>query len=206
MSGDCSASLPNYPKKLFSPTGQFLEDAVIICGGGQRIGGGPPPTNECYSLAKKATSFESITPMKEARQYAKSIVIQSQIWVTGGDSGGITLSSTEYIPKSSNNEPSLPELFPGYAIYCYALVSINETISMVIGGLANRTYYFNHQSQTWKDGPTLIIPRLFHTAGLIMDHVTHTQHIAVVGGIFLDELLDSVELLLNGNTQFTKGI
>ena len=77
---------------------------------------------------------------------------------------------------------------------------------MVIGGLANRTYYFNHQSQTWKDGPTLMSPRWFHTAGLIMDHVTHTQHIAVVGGIFLDELLDSVELLLNGNTQFTKGI
>ena len=119
----CSATLPHYPKKLYGTTGQFLEDAAIICGGGE------PATNECFSLRKNGT-FESIAPMKEARYLAKSIVTQGRIWIVGGkDKNGEKLSSTEYIPKSSNNEPSIPE-----PVESFSIISINETTSMLIGG------------------------------------------------------------------------
>ena len=195
----CSASLPNYPKDLEGTTGQFLDDTAIICGG-------YPYTNECFSLRKGATSFKSIAQMNEARRFAKSIVTQGRIWVTGGmDGNGNRFSSTEYIPKSSTNEPGLPE-----PVHHHAIISINDTLSMLIGGWTNsdyyspETYYFDHQSNTWKNGPKLINGRNSHTAGLIIDHVTHTQHIAVVGG---DDggYYDSVELLLNRETQWKKG-
>ena len=38
-----------------------------------------------------------------------------------------------------------------------------------------------------------------------MDLVTHTQHIAVIGGID-DRLLKSVEILFNGETEWKEGI
>ena len=82
---------------------------------------------------------------------------------------------------------------------------------MVTGGYTSsdfysrKTHYFNHSSQTWKDGPNLMYGRFDHTAGVVIDHVTHTQHIAVVGG-YNEGVLDSVELLFNGETQWKKGI
>ena len=197
--GDCSTTLPNYPKRFRGTTGQYIQDEIIICGGGYY--------DECYSLKKGASSFENITLMKEARDYAKSIAVtQSQIWVTGGRGNrGKRLSSTEYIPKSLTNEPSLPE-----PVRSHALVSINETTSMLIGGSTNnddissKTHYFNHQNQSWKDGPRLINGRREHSAGVIIDHITQAQHIAVVGG-YINGGSDSVEILFNGETQWNKG-
>ena len=196
----CSTSLPNYPKDLEGTTGQFLDDTAIICGG-------YPYTNECFSLRKGATSFKSIAQMNEARRFAKSIVTQGRIWVTGGFDGTALYSSTEYIPESSTSEPSLPE-----PLYGHAIVSINDTTSMLIGGWTNsnsyspKTRYFIHQSQTWIHGPRLINRRGDHTAGLITDHVTHSQHIAVVGGTgYGFAILDTVEILFNGETQWKEG-
>ena len=203
LSKKCSISFPHYPKILFGTTGQFLEDAAIICGG-------KPATNECFALGKKGLSFEIIDPMKEARYFAESIVTQGRIWVVGGvDINGIPLSSTEYIPKISNSEPpNLPE-----PVQFFSIISINETTSMLIGGAnqhrshSAKTVYFNHQTNLWKDGPRLINGRRYHAAGVVTDHVTHKQHIAVVGGETLNgpKDTDDVELLFNGETQWKKG-
>ena len=199
----CSVSFPHYPKKLYGTTGQFLEDAAIICGG-------KPATNECFALGKNG-SFESIDQMKEARYLAESIVTQGRVWVVGGyDKNGKVLSSTEYIPKISNSEPpNLPE-----PVQYFSIISINETTSILIGGAnqhrshSSKTFYFNHQTNIWKDGPRLINGRYDHSAGVITDHVTHKQHIAVVGGETLinPKDTDDVELLFNGETQWKKGI
>ena len=203
LSGVCSATLPNYPNKLCATTGQFLDDAAIICGGYHIT---DHFISDCFFLRYGANSFEIMTPMIEERAFAKSIVTQGRIWVTGGVNEYGRISSTEYIPKSSTPEPSLPE-----PVEKHAVISINDTTSMLIGGSTNsnfyspKTYYFNHKSNTWKNGPNLISGRYFHAAGLIMDHVTHKQHIAVVGGSDGGNR-NSVELLLNGETQWTKGI
>ena len=195
--------------KLYGTTGQFLSDSAIICGGfnGQNRYYNNGYTKKCF-LKKGATSFESITPMTEARQYARSIVTQGHIWITGGlDKNDNKLSSTEFIPKRSTSAPRLPE-----PVAYHALVSLNETTSILIGGYTNsdstssKTHYFDHQSQSWKDGPSLMKGRFEHTAGLITDHVTHAKHLAVVGGYDGYVELDSVELLLSGETQWTKGI
>ena len=172
-------------------------------------------SSDCFTLRKKESSFESFPSMKEARVFAKSVVTQGRIWVTGGIGKTYDIvSKTEYIPKSSSNEPSLPE-----PLYMHEIISINDTTSMLIGGStqtfipdgtnasSSKTHYFNHLSQTWKDGPRLMNGRAGHSAGIIMDHATHEQHIAVVGGsLDNSHATDSVELLLNGETQWTEGI
>ena len=197
LSNNCTVPLPNYPIPLSTTTGQFFQDKAIICGGYKFSG--------CYGLSKGATSFQSISSMKEARSNAKSIVTQGHMWVTGGRNGNL-LSSTEYIKESTTIGPDLPEPMSSHAI-----ITINETTLMLIGGYSEhnskspKTYYFNQLSQTWKEGPSLITGRREHTAGLIMDLVTHTQHIAVIGGID-DRLLKSVEILFNGETEWKKGI
>ena len=214
LSSNCSASLPDYPKEVRGTTGQFLNDSAIICGGEHDDNEGRY-SNECYSLEKGANHFETITPMKAARGYAKSIVTQGKMWVTGGYEdddfyGRRLLASTDFIPKSSFGEPNLPE-----PIAKHALVSINETTTMLIGGeristyFSPKTHYFNHEDLLWTNGPSLMTGRYSHTAGLITDHVTQEQHVAVVGGWDSQKPVvseDSVELLLSGETQWTKGI
>ena len=82
---------------------------------------------------------------------------------------------------------------------------------MLIGGRTNSAYfssythYFNHQSKTWKDGPILKKGRNSHTSGIVTDHITFAQHIAVVGGQ-PDQAMDTIELLYSGETQWKNGI
>ena len=216
LSGDCTVSLPEYPQELSGTTGQLLDDKIIICGGGVLPGLGGNTTSDCFTLQKGESSFESFPSMKEARYAAKSIVNQRRIWVTGGIGKTFDiLSSTEYIPNNSSNAPSLPE-----PLAMHAIISINDTTSMLIGGFtkffannndlpSSKTYYFDHLSQTWKSGPRLMNGRAMHSAGIVTDHVTHEQHIAVVGGALeygSTPGTDSVELLLSGETQWTEGI
>ena len=198
LSGNCTASFSNYPMKLRGTTGQLLNDSVVICGGWSSVK--QEFIHDCFILRKGATSFENFLSMNICRSNAKSIINQGYIWITGGADGSKIFSSTEYIPKSSINDLSLP-----ISVQSHAIIVINETISMLIGGAgyggSTNTYYFNHQSKTWKAGPYMMTGRNQHTAGLIRDHVTHSQHIVVVGGF---GALDSVELL--HDTQRGKGI
>ena len=72
----------------------------------------------------------------------------------------------------------------------HAIVSINETTSLLIGGCQaviayiakDSTYYFNHENGAWKSGPKLPEPRIRHTAGIVTDHVTNERFVIVVGG------------------------
>ena len=66
-----------------------------------------------------------------------------------------------------------------------------------------RTYFYDHME--WIDGPLLNIGRKDLTAGILVDHETKQQHIAVVGGTD-GKMLDSVELLLQGHRFWIKGI
>ena len=210
LSNNCAASLPNYPKKLSGATGQFLDDNVIICGGTNYIGNAQWQwTNDCFALKKGATSFEQFHSMDEARSSARSIVTQGDIWVTGGGNENGYLSSTEHIPESSTSDIELPVI-----VSEHALISINETTSMLIGGYVQqfiapedspKTFYINHESNTWKEGPSLKYKRSRHTAGVIIDHVTNAQHIVVAGGGQDPAVADSIEILYNGETEWKRG-
>ena len=99
----------------------------------------------------------------------------------------------------------------------HAIFSINETTSFLIGGITSsaafsrKTHLFNHFDNfvditgKWIAGPKLNIGRKDLTAGVLIDHETEQQHIAVVGGTD-GQRLDSVELLLHGQDFWSKGI
>ena len=71
--------------------------------------------------------------MSVERGYAASIVLDDNIlWVTGGYSGAFYLASTEYVTVTGTMlGPNLPQ-----ALVDHAMVAINKTCSMVIGGIS----------------------------------------------------------------------
>ena len=176
---------PNYPIRLVGATGGLIGDTVIICGGWYNV-------DECYSMtSEKATLF---THMSVGRFHAASIVINDNIlWVTGGFSSGYRLTSTEYVTVTGTMPgPDLP-----IALSDHAMVEINSTFSMVIGGRYSNdfsalTFFYDRNEGEWITGPSLMQARGYHAAGIVTDEVTNENFVAVTGG-YLN--LDSTDIL-----------
>ena len=200
INGECTASLPDYPVKLHAATGVFVDGTIIICGGY------PPFSNKCYQLKNGKDEFELVYGMDENRYYAKSIAAQGKMLVLGGYNGKNIIGTGEYIiPQISNNTAPGPNIQLPEPVYHHAIVNINETTIYLIGGYtttySKKTHFYNHVTKEWASGPELITGRAYHTAGVITDHETLAQHIAVVGGWGLD----SVELLFHGKNSWSEG-
>jgi hypothetical protein len=118
---------PDFPTEVFGATGGLIGSTVIICGGWK----GGSLVDECYSLTfDKATL---VTHMSVGRAYAASIVLNDKtLWITGGY-GGEYLASTEYVTVIGTMlGPDLP-----MTLDFHAMVAINSTFSMVIGGYSS---------------------------------------------------------------------
>ena len=99
--------------------------------------------------------------------------------------------------------PDLPMALAGHA-----MVAINSTCSLVIGGLPDEasgnsalTSYYDHIEGEWINGPSLMQGRVIHAAGIVTDEVTDEHFIAVTGGFNYDSeyYLYSTEILQDGN-------
>ena len=65
--------------------------------------------------------------------------------------------------------------------------------------------YFNHETQAFSPGPSLLEDREDHASATIIDRVTKAKTPIVAGGInAASEFLDSTELLINGEWQLGK--
>ena len=117
---------PNFPIGVQGATGGLIGDTVIICGG---YGGAF--VDECYSLTSEKVTL--VTHMSVGRYQATSIVLNDNtLWITGGSNDGL-LASTEYVRMTGTMPgPDMP-----MALYDHAMVAINSTYSMVIGGWSN---------------------------------------------------------------------
>ena len=88
-------------------------------------------------------------------------------------------------------------------IYYHALVTIDNTLSLLIGGrttgadTALTTHYFDHQGHNWIQGPDLMQARRAHAAGIVIDQVTTEKLVIVTGGEHNGIRLDSTEILIN---------
>ena len=179
----------DYPLELYAATGGLLGNIPLICGGISF----DQSMDECYSLNGEASTF--VTKMSVKRVHAASIVLNETIlWITGGYG---PLASSEYIRLSGSSPgPDLPMALTGHA-----MIAINTTHSMVIGGLSNLkiddlTFYFNHSNQQWIDGPRLMQVRSRHAVGIVNDQVTMTNLVIVTGG-YRGGSLDSTEILVD---------
>ena len=183
-----------FPKDVVAATGGVIQDVVVICGGGDAN----TEFNECYSLNGNAATL--ITHMSAKRQYAASLVIdKTKLWITGGVYLDDNLASSEYITlEGTEPGPELPT-----TIDSHALVAVDDTLSMLIGGYTNEsvatqtTHYFDHQSHNWIQGPDLMQARWGHAAGIVTDQVTNEELVIVTGGDRNGISLDSTEMLFN---------
>ena len=199
---------PDFEIRVVGATGGLVGDTVIICGG-VWIGSGSDQSNQfdgCYSLTSEKATI--VTQMSVERDYAASIVLDDNIlWVTGGSSSAsgvvVQLSSTEYVTLAGTMlGPNLPQ-----ALTNHAMVAINKTCSMVIGGIStdysastsfneeqadvnkeqDRTFFYDHNEGEWITGPSLMQARMNHAAGIVTDEVTDESLVAVTGGRYHGE-------------------
>ena len=187
--GNMCSNWPKFPQGVYAATGGLIGDTVIICGGwdGSWV-------DECYSLTSKKAKL--VTHMSVGRTYASSIVINDNtLWVTGGWGGD---ASTEHVKTSGTMPgPDLP-----IALSKHAMVAINSSCSMVIGGdpsYTGLTFFYDHNEGEWINGPSLMQARGYHAAGIVTDEVTDEHFVAVTGGYDGDDNLDSTEILQDGN-------
>ena len=189
---------PDFPIGVQGATGGLIGDTVIICGG---YGGAF--VDECYSLTSEKVTL--VTHTSVGRYGVASIVINDNtLWVTGGKGGwnnGAFLASTDYVTVTGTMPgPDLP-----MALERHAMVAINRTCSIVIGGYNDimihnntfaSTFYYDHSEGEWINGPSLMQARSYHAAGIVTDEVTGEDFVAVTGGFssgYND--LDSTEIL-----------
>ena len=114
--------------------------------------------------------------------------------------------TTEFILASgiSTPGPDLPIALEGHA-----MSKLNLSTSMIIGGYyyenssqaySDKTWYFDHRTEKFSDGPNLLERRFKHTAGVVKDSVyTEEKRVVVVGGSnSISIFLKSVEWLVSG--------
>ena len=191
---------PDFPIGVLGAAGGLIGDIVIICGGHDGPDGGSI-VDECYSLTSKKATL--VTHMSVGRRYAAGIVINDNtLWVTGGSGPGTArLASTEYVTVTGTMlGPDLP-----IALVNHAMVAINSTCSMVIGGYSEitlaSTFFYDHNEGEWINGPSLMQGRYKHAAGIVTDEVTGEHFVAVTGGTYYSGdwlVLDSTEILQDG--------
>ena len=195
-----------FPKGLQGATGGVIKETVVICGGGDiNIG---ESFDECYSLNGKVATL--ITHMSAKRKYAASLVINgASLWITGGlntDTG--ILATSEFITL----EGSIPGPYMPTPVDHHALVAINKTCSLLIGGRTSgpvtlpTVYYFEHEGKNWSQGPDLIQARMSHGAGIVTDEKTYDEFVIVTGGTLHHTGIkfDSTEILIDNQWHLGK--
>ena len=193
--GENCADLADFPWKIESAVGVNLHGTPAVCGGWSSN-----YIRKCYKF--KNGGWEVFASMKEKRRYASGVVYDNKFHIFGGRNGS-TLRSSEIISIDGGVEygPDLPK-----AVYNHAITAINTTVSILSGGStsaslkSSSTWYYNHETQVFSSGPSLLERRREHGSATIVDMVTKSKIPIVTGGLG-NGFLKSTEMLINGQWQ-----
>ena len=164
---------------------------------------------ECYMIGHETSRFH--VNMTQRRHWAASIVVGNRLWVLGGCMDSkceVVARTSEYV---SINEGIHSEVGPDLPISLmkFAVVALNETTAMLIGGTHLFTwiepYYYSHLTQHWTPGPHLLKNgiRVYFEAGIITDKITMENHVVALGnGYFFG---DNLCIAILENNQWKKG-
>ena len=194
VSGETCADLADFPVKNRAAVGANLDRTPVVCGGYSS-----GYLTKCYRF--KNGKWKEFASMKEKRAYAAGIMHKNKFHVFGGYDGSRS-KTTELISIDGGVEdgPDLPE-----AVNSHAITSINSTVSLLSGGWTGDysplTWFFNHETQAFSSGPSLLEGRYYHGSATIVDKVTKAKIPMVTGGFGNAGILDSTELLINGMWQ-----
>ena len=205
VSNKTCADLVNFPLANYGAVGANLYGTPVTCGG---YSSGIGYSRNCYKFT--LGGWQVFASMNEKRIQATGVVNKKKFHVFGGwdaQQGKGRLVTSEIISIDGGVEygPDLPS-----AVWQHAITSINTTVSILSGGgtSANEcsplTWYFNHETQAFYTGPSLLEGRWGHGSATYVDKVTKVKLPVVTGGRGngnCDVILDSTELLINGQWQ-----
>ena len=193
VSGETCADLAYMPNENWGTVGANLEGTPVACG-----------YRHCFNLDGYG-NWQKLTNFNEWRRYAAGVMFKNKFHVFGGHQydGSGRLQTSEIISIDGGVEygPELP-----LAVRYHAITSINSTVSLLSGGFTSsnsrspRTWYFNHETNVFSSGPSLLQGRNDHGSTTIVDKVTKEKIPMVTGG-WNGALMDSTELLINGQWQ-----
>ena len=194
--------LENYPLEIRSGVGSNIGSFPAICGG-HGYGSGSS-LNQCYRLV--AGEWQQFATMTLRRYGAAGIFLGNSLMVFGGyeDPGSGRLQSTEII--NEDGQVSQGPLMPS-AVYYHANAAVNASTFIISGGSTNTndqsplTWYYNHVTQKFQPGPSLMEGREEHASGTVVDQETNENIVVVAGGYNNGDVLDSTELLIDGEWQ-----
>ena len=200
MSTSTHTQLPDwadYPYPIKGTTGGFLRTNLIICGG---LGPKLEVSDECHNINQKTT--KTLTKMQSKRYEAASVIIREKyLWVSGGNDGFGTLSSTELIEIGTTAGPKMPTALEGHE-----MININDSFTLLVGGSSageeqSASFYFDHtkthpEENQWSDGPRMEKGRKHFAVGVVTDKTTLKKFVVVTGGLGVDGALTSTEFLL----------
>ena len=204
--------LGNYPFGIYGGVGSNIGSLAVICGGTGGIGA--TSEKQCYKLV--AGEWQQFATMTTRRHYAAVMGVGNSLMIFGGidysNINGVVdtyqLQSTEII--NENGQVSQGPNMPADDIESHAIATVNASTLIISGGrttvwpytydYSRLTWYFNHVTQEFQEGPSLMEGRRMHASGTIVDHETN-ENIVVVAGGYGGISLDSTELLINGEWQ-----
>ena len=201
VSGETCADLADFPLANYGAVGANLDGTPVVCGGNDY----PTDYQTCYKLTN--SGWQEFASMKEKRKYAAGVMFENKFHVFGGYDSLNLLQTSELISIDGGVEygPDLP-----IAVLWHTITSINSTVSILSGGLTMTlatsysplTWYFNHETNIFSAGPSLLEGREQHGSAACVDKVTKSKIPIVTGGKGSgDVYLDSTELLINEQWQ-----
>jgi hypothetical protein len=200
VSGQSCADLDDFPLSIYGAVGASLNGTPTVCGGNSA---GNEYLRTCYKYTN--TGWQQFTNMKEKKGYAYSVMYKDKFHIFGGydrSNNFNNYNTTEFISIDGGVEygPDLP-----VSIDQHAITSINSTVSILSAGYTNTesplTWFFNHETNVFSSGPSLLERRKEHGSATCVDKITKAKIPIVTGGSVNTKYLDSTEMLINGTWQ-----
>ena len=199
VSGETCGDLADFSLPNYGAVGANLHETPVVCGGGTSS----TDYQKCYKFTDGG--WQEFVSMNEKRFGAAGVMFQNKFHVFGGWDGSVRLQTSELISIDGGVEYG-PELPTG--VNRHAITSINSTVSILSGGKTSATdyfpltWYFNHETNIFSPGPSLLEGRREHCSATCVDQVTKAKIPIVTGGYGSgDVILDSTELLINEQWQ-----
>jgi hypothetical protein len=203
VNGETCADLADFPLNNYGAVGAYLHGTPVVCGGRYWLSdwqefGDWLYSQTCYKYSNNG--WQQFASMKEKRQHFAGVIHKNKFHVFGGWDDGVVSKTTELISIDGGVEygPDLPD-----AVRMHAITSINSTVSLLSGGRTGGSlyswysWYFNHDTNVFSSGPSLLIGRRYPGSATVVDKVTKAKIPMVTGG-YNGGTLDSTELLING--------
>ena len=206
VTGKTCTDLADFPLAnslpVYGAVGVNLHGTPAVCGGLSK-----GFLERCYKFTNGGWQY--FASMKERRMLAAGVTYNKKFHIFGGFATSNQVKTSELISIDGGVEygPELPAAVKGHAI-----TPINATVSILSGGQINvtninqmspLTWYFNHETQDFTSGPSLIEGREGHGSATCTDKVTKERITIVTGGRdSYSWILESTELLINGQWTF----